>query len=100
VLSSGNVSESVDLETGRQCYAVRLRCFLFVEQDGSIGRAADEMGITQPTASHAIGQLEKQLGAILFIRHADGTTLSHTGELFAVRVRRFFDCLRVGFKSN
>jgi DNA-binding transcriptional LysR family regulator len=77
----------------------QLRCFLLVEQEGSIGRAAEEMGITQPTASHAIGRLEKQVGAILLIRHADGTALSHTGELFAVRVLRFFDCLKQGISA-
>lgn len=46
---------------------------------GNITRAALALNVAQPTLSKALQQLEHQLGAVLFERHAHGVTLTEIG---------------------
>jgi DNA-binding transcriptional LysR family regulator len=48
-------------------------------------RAADELGITQPTLSRSIQALERQLGVRLFDRDRGGVALTPQGRLIAER---------------
>ncbi|AKU15706.1 LysR family transcriptional regulator [Luteipulveratus mongoliensis] len=57
-----------------------LRYFLAAAEELHIGRAAERLGMAQPPLSRAIAQLERRLGAALFIRTPRGVTLTHAGE--------------------
>ena len=57
------------------------RIFLAVVQESSFTAAARRLFISQPAVSQSIQQLEKQLGAILFIRSVKGVRLSKEGEV-------------------
>jgi len=59
---------------------IHLRAFKTVSEQGSLGRAADVLGMTQPALSRTIRKLEDQVGAPLFERHTKGmhpTDLGH-----------------------
>jgi DNA-binding transcriptional LysR family regulator len=50
------------------------RALLAVLRTGSLSGAARELGLTQPTLGRQIGELERHLGAALFIRSPRGIT--------------------------
>lgn len=58
----------------------QMLAFLTVTEQGSLGRAADIMHLTQPALSRIIHRLEAQLGVALFERHTLGMTLTSYGE--------------------
>ena len=45
-----------------------LECFLAVEREGSFGRAATMLMVTQPAVSERIRHLERVVGRALFVR--------------------------------
>ena len=53
--------------------------FHVAASEGSVARAADQLGVTQPTVSEQIRQLEKTLGVPLFERTATGLRLTQAG---------------------
>jgi DNA-binding transcriptional LysR family regulator len=56
---------------------------LSVARTGSLGRAAQDRGITQPAASTQVRRLERQLGITLIERSPRGSRLTPAGELVA-----------------
>ncbi|PZN98246.1 MAG: LysR family transcriptional regulator [Hyphomicrobiales bacterium] len=56
-----------------------LASFLAIARLGSIGKAADALGLSQPALSRKIAGLEKKLGVPLFARHAGGMELTVYG---------------------
>jgi DNA-binding transcriptional LysR family regulator len=74
----------------------QLRCFALAIEHGSIGRAADEIGMSQPAASHAIARLERRLGVELLVRSSGGCRASRAGEQLAIRTARFLARLEQG----
>jgi len=56
-----------------------VRIFLAVAETGSLNAAARNLGITQPTISRRMEDLEYRLGAKLFSRSSRGITLTDTG---------------------
>lgn len=56
-----------------------LRAFLAVAQFGSLRRAADRLGVTQPTIARRLRTLEADLGLPLFERDRDGHSLTAAG---------------------
>lgn len=61
--------------------------FLAIAEAGSFTRAALQLRIAQPVLSREMAELERQLGARLFHRHARGVKLSATGEQFRARAK-------------
>jgi len=60
-----------------------LDLFLSVVRLGSVSRAATAHGITQPSASQRIRQLERQVGVALLDRSPNGSTPTEAGGLLA-----------------
>lgn len=64
-----------------------LAYFLRVVEFGSINRAAENLGVSQPTLSRALQSLETQVGQRLLLRTHQGVTVTPAGELMAERSR-------------
>jgi DNA-binding transcriptional LysR family regulator len=56
-----------------------------IEREGSVLRAAESLGISQPAASRLLGELEDKVGVALFERHARGVSATPAG---AILIRR------------
>lgn len=65
-----------------------LRYFRAVAEAGSFTRAAAEIGLTQPTLSQQIAQLESELGVILLTRGRREWRLTQAGEMVLQYSRR------------
>ncbi|MBN3791762.1 LysR family transcriptional regulator [Burkholderia sp. Ac-20353] len=61
---------------------------LAVERHGSIGKAADALGLSQPALTKAMQRIEAQVGVTLFDRTANGMTPTPAGAQFIARARR------------
>jgi DNA-binding transcriptional LysR family regulator len=65
----------------------QLRYFVTVADEGQMTRAARKLHVAQPALSHAIAQLEAELGIELLARHARGVSLTPAGETFLEKAR-------------
>jgi LysR family transcriptional regulator, nitrogen assimilation regulatory protein len=61
--------------------------FLVIAEAGSFTRAALQLRVAQPVLSREMAELERQLGARLFHRHARGVKLSAVGDRFRARAK-------------
>lgn len=68
-----------------------LELLLAVARHGSLGRAAREVGITQPAASSRIRSMERQLGVALVDRSPRGSRLTDAGALVTDWARRIVE---------
>ncbi|WP_239590235.1 LysR family transcriptional regulator [Streptomyces aureoverticillatus] len=68
-----------------------LELLLAVARLGSLGRAAREVGITQPAASGRIRSMERQLGVALVDRSPRGSRLTEAGALVTDWARRIVE---------
>jgi DNA-binding transcriptional LysR family regulator len=65
-----------------------LRYFVTTAEAGSVTRASRQLGVSQPSISAAIAQIEEDFRVQLFIRHhAKGLTLTPAGERILVEAR-------------
>jgi LysR family hca operon transcriptional activator len=64
-----------------------LEYFVVVAEERQITRAAKRLCVAQPALSHAIADLESEVGVKLLNRHARGVTLTEAGESFLERAR-------------
>ena len=62
-----------------------LRDVVAVAEHGSLRAAARRIGVTQPAITRSIREVEQELGAILFERHARGVRLTEIGAAFMRR---------------
>ncbi|HYG47743.1 MAG TPA: LysR substrate-binding domain-containing protein [Allosphingosinicella sp.] len=67
-----------------------LEAFEAAARLGSIGRAADELGVTASAVSHRIAALERRLGLRLFLRERRGLAPTREGAAFGRRLRPAF----------
>lgn len=65
-----------------------MRYILAVADNGSFHAAAKKLYVSQPSLSHAIKELERDLGTTLFTRNRQGATLTAAGTVFAQRARK------------
>lgn len=72
-----------------------LELLLAVARHGSLGRAAREVGITQPAASSRIRSMERQLGLALVDRSPRGSQLTEAGALVTDWARRVVEAAEV-----
>ena len=73
-----------------------LRYFVKLAHTRHYTRAAEELCITQPSLSHAMNQLEAELGLPLFERTGRNTTLTRFGEEFLETAERTLSVLDAG----
>lgn len=66
----------------------RVRSFLALAEHGGFGAAAEALGISQPTLSAHIAELETELGVPLVLRTTRRMRLTALGEKFLARARR------------
>lgn len=66
----------------------QMRYILAVADNGSFHAAAKRLYVSQPSLSHAIKELERDLGTTLFNRTRQGATLTGAGAVFAQRARK------------
>jgi DNA-binding transcriptional LysR family regulator len=64
-----------------------LRDFVAVAERGSLRAAARQLGVAQASITRSLQELEKELGATLFERHARGVSLAPVGEVFLRRAK-------------
>ena len=63
-----------------------LAYFLSVASTGTLARAAEQLGISQPAVTKAIQRLERKVGVTLVERTARGSVLTEAGKIFHTRV--------------
>lgn len=63
----------------------QIRDILAVAEHGSLRAAARQLDVAQPAITRSIRELEDELGATLFDRHAKGVRLTEMGEAFVRR---------------
>jgi LysR family pca operon transcriptional activator len=73
-----------------------LQCFLEVARQGSVVKAADILGITQPAVSKTLKELEETLDVSLFDRSTRGARLTPFGDVFLRHAGASVAALRQG----
>ena len=68
-----------------------LEYFLEVARTENISRAAERLGITQPTLSLSVQRLEQHLGLPLLLRGKSGVKLTKAGQRFVKRARELLE---------
>lgn len=76
-----------------------LRSFLKIAETGSITRAADSLGISQPSLSQQLLRLEDEVGVSLFSRTARGVTLTESGRRFLGHARSIIENVNTAFED-
>ena len=75
---------------------LQLRYFVELAHTRHFTRAAERLCITQPSLSHAITQLETELGVPLFERSGRSTALTRFGEQFLTCAQQTLSTLDEG----
>lgn len=86
-------------QIGRRLRFRDLHVFFTVLDLGSMAQAAARLGVTAPTVSEVIGDLEKTLGVRLLDRTSKGVVPTPYGQALAMRGRAAFDELRQGIRD-
>ena len=76
-----------------------LRYFVELAHTHHYTRAAERLCITQPSLSHAIAQLEMELGVPLFERDGRSITLTRFGEQFLICAKQSLSTLDEGVEE-
>jgi DNA-binding transcriptional LysR family regulator len=88
-----------DSHIGRRFRLRDLHVFATIAQRGSMGKAAAELGVSQPTVSETVADLEHALGVRLFDRGRRGVEPTIYGTALLRRVKVAFDELRQGVRD-
>lgn len=68
--------------------AAELEYFLEIANSLNVSRAAERLGISQPSLSLAIKRLEQTIGTDLLIRHKHGVSLTQAGKQLLLQTRQ------------
>ncbi len=71
----------------------QLRGFCYAARSRSISKAAEKMGLSQPSVSLQIKALERELGALLFTRRGPRIELTHDGQRLIELARPLVDAI-------
>ena len=88
-----------DAQIGRRLRLRDLHILFTVAQNGSMAKAAAKLGVSQPTVSEVIADLERLVGARLFDRSSRGIQPTPHGEALLRRSQNVFDELKQGFRD-
>src|SRR5688572_5376798 len=81
---------------GRRLKLRDLRMLEIIAVRGSMVRAAEELGLSQPAISKAFADLERDLGVSVLDRSTRGVQLTESGHVLLRRGRVILDELRQG----
>src|SRR5215471_8423367 len=88
-----------EAQLGRRLNLRDLHVFSTVVQRGSMAKAAEQLGVTQPAVSELISDLEHALGARLLDRGPRGVEPTAAGRVLLRRSNAAFDELRQGIRE-
>ncbi len=86
-------------QIGRRLRLRDLSVFFTVLESGSMAKAADRLGVSTPSISNTIADLEHALGVRLLDRSTKGVLATPYGQALLVRGRAAFDELRQGIRE-
>jgi len=86
-------------QIGRRLKLRDLHVFVTVVQRGSLGKAAEYLGVSQPSVSAIMAELEHALGVRLLDRGQRGVTPTLFGRELIERSRTVFDELKQGIRT-
>src|SRR6185436_9445204 len=81
-------------QIGRRLHLRQLHVFSVVAERGSMAKAAAQLGVSTPTVSEIIADLEHGLGVRLLDRNAKGVEPTKYGDALLKRTRIIFDELK------
>lgn len=84
---------------GRRLKLRDLHTLQIVSEIGSMAKASQQLGLSQPAISKAIVEMEQALGARLLDRSSVGVELTPSGRMLVDRTRLIFDEVRQGVKD-
>src|SRR5258708_7790667 len=77
-----------------------VRTVVAISETGSLSKAGDRLGLSQPAISSQIKRLQGLVGGALFLKTANGTTTTELGKLALQQARRILEAndqlLRLG----
>src|SRR5215467_7623012 len=77
-----------------------LRAFAAVHASGSVSRAAETLGLSQPTVSHALSRLRLHLKDPLFVRIAGGVAPTPKADALAHAVQQALDTMQRALQES
>lgn len=87
------------VQAGLADLAPRLRHFVAVGRTEHVTRAAQALGVPQPTLSRSLAGLERDLGLALFVRSGRALRLTQEGRLLLEHAERALDELEAGLRA-
>jgi DNA-binding transcriptional LysR family regulator len=80
-----------------------VRTLVAISETGSLSKAAERLGLSQPAISSQIRRLQSLVGGSLFVKGANGTTATDLGKLAVQQARKIIEAndqlLRLGGNS-
>jgi DNA-binding transcriptional LysR family regulator len=81
-----------------------VRTVVAISETGSLSKAGDRLGLSQPAISSQIKRLQGLMGGALFLKTANGTTTTELGKLALLQARRILEAndqlLRLGGNTD
>ena len=81
-----------------------VRTVVAISETGSLSKAGDRLGLSQPAISSQIKRLQSLVGGALFVKTANGTTTTELGKLALQQARRILEAndqmLRLGGNAD